>query len=44
FQLDSFAQASNAQFQLFRDPVVFDVARRAVRDRLESLRPTAAAA
>ena len=44
FQLDSFAQASNAQFQLFRDPIVFDVARRAVHDRLESLRPTAAAA
>src|SRR5918996_3924198 len=38
FQLDSFAQASNAQFQLFRDPAVFDAARRAIRDRLESLR------
>jgi AcrR family transcriptional regulator len=43
FQLDSFAQASNAQFQLFRDPRVFDEARRAVRDRLESLRPARAA-
>ncbi|MBA3384983.1 MAG: hypothetical protein H0T20_10075, partial [Actinobacteria bacterium] len=39
FQLDAFAQASNAQFQLFRDPVVFDEARRAIRERLESLRP-----
>jgi len=44
FQLDSFAQASNAQFQLFRDADVFDQARRAIRDRLESLRPVAAAA
>jgi len=39
FQLDAFAQASNAQFQLFRDDGVFDAARRAVRERLESLRP-----
>jgi AcrR family transcriptional regulator len=38
FQLDSFAQSSNAQFQLFRDPAVFDEARRAIRERLESLR------
>jgi AcrR family transcriptional regulator len=44
FQLDAFAQASNAQFQLFGDPVAFENARRAVRDRLESLRPAAAAA
>lgn len=44
FQLDAFAQTSNAQFQLFRDPVVFENARRAVRDRLESLRLVAAAA
>ena len=44
FQLDAFAQASNAQFQLFGDPVVFENARRAIRDRLESLRPAAAAA
>jgi AcrR family transcriptional regulator len=43
FQLDSFAQSSNAQFQLFRDPAVFDAARRAIRDRLESLRPALAA-
>jgi AcrR family transcriptional regulator len=40
FQLDAFAQAANAQYQLFRDAAVFAEARRAVRDRLESLRPT----
>jgi AcrR family transcriptional regulator len=39
FQLDSFAQAANAQYQLFRDPEVFDEARRATQARLESLRP-----
>ena len=39
FQLDAFAQAANAQYQLFRDERVFDEARRAVRERLESLRP-----
>ncbi|MDP9491689.1 MAG: TetR/AcrR family transcriptional regulator [Actinomycetota bacterium] len=39
FQLDAFAQASNLQFQLFRDPAVFDHARRAIHERLESLRP-----
>jgi AcrR family transcriptional regulator len=38
FQLDAFAQASNAQYQLFRDPAVFAEARRAIRERLESLR------
>ena len=38
FQLDAFAQAANAQYQLFRDPEVFDEARRAVNARLESLR------
>ena len=38
FQLDAFAQAANAQYQLFRDPVVFDEARRAIRERLDSLR------
>jgi AcrR family transcriptional regulator len=43
FQLDSFAQAANAQFQLFRDPRVFDEARRATRERLESLRVARAA-
>jgi AcrR family transcriptional regulator len=39
FQLDAFAQASNAQYQLFCDPQVFDDARRAIQERLESLRP-----
>jgi AcrR family transcriptional regulator len=39
FQLDAFAQAANAQFQLFRDDSVFEHARRAVRERLETLRP-----
>ena len=44
FQLDAFAQAANSQFQLFGDPAVFDEARRAIRDRLEALRPARAAA
>ena len=39
FQLDAFAQAANAQYQLFGDEGVFDDARRAIRERLESLRP-----
>jgi hypothetical protein len=39
FQLDAFAQAANAQYQLFRDEAVFAEARRAIRERLESLRP-----
>ena len=39
FQLDAFAQASNAQYQLFRDPQIFDDARRAIQERLEGLRP-----
>jgi AcrR family transcriptional regulator len=43
FQLDAFAQAANARFQLFRDERVFDEARRAIRERLESLRPPLAA-
>ena len=38
FQLDAFAQAANAQYQMFRDGQVFAEARRAVRERLESLR------
>ncbi len=38
FQLDSFAQAANAQYQMFHDEQVFAEARRAVRERLESLR------
>jgi len=41
FQLDAFAQAANAQFQLFRDERVFADARKAVQERLESLRPGA---
>jgi AcrR family transcriptional regulator len=40
FQLDAFAQAANAQYQLFREPQVFDEARRAIQSRLESLRPS----
>jgi AcrR family transcriptional regulator len=40
FELDSFAQSCNAKFQLFREARVFDEGRRAVRDRIESLRPT----
>ena len=43
FQLDAFAQAANGQYQLFRDAAVFDEARRAIRDRLESLRTARAA-
>jgi hypothetical protein len=43
FQLDAFAQSANAQFQLFRERRVFEEARRAIRDRLESLRPARAA-
>jgi AcrR family transcriptional regulator len=43
FQLDAFAQSANAQFQLFRERRVFHEARRAIRDRLESLRPARAA-
>jgi AcrR family transcriptional regulator len=39
FQLDAFAQAANAQYQLFRDAQVFDEGRRAIQARLESLRP-----
>ena len=44
FQLDAFAQASNAQYQLFRDTEVFGEARRAIQTRLESLRPPQIAA
>ena len=39
FELDAFAQAANGKYQLFRDDVVFAEARRAIRERLESLRP-----
>ena len=38
FQLDAFAQAANAQYQLFRNDGVFQAARRAIRERLEGLR------
>jgi AcrR family transcriptional regulator len=44
FELDAFAQAANARFQLFRTARVFDDARRAIRERLEHLRPARAAA
>jgi hypothetical protein len=43
FQLDAFAQAANAQYQLFREGGVFDDARRAIRGQLDSLRPKIAA-
>lgn len=39
FELDAFAQAANGRYQLFGDQGAFDEARRAVRERLESLRP-----
>ena len=42
FQLDALAQAANGQYQLFRDEAVFARARRAIRERLESLRKIAA--
>ena len=38
FELDALAQAANGQFQIFRDRAVFDRSRRAIRERLESLR------
>ena len=43
FQLDAFAQTANARFQLFRDKRVFEEARRAIRDRIDSLRVARAA-
>jgi AcrR family transcriptional regulator len=39
FQIDAFAETANSQYQLLRDPEVFADARRAIKDRLESLRP-----
>ena len=39
FQLDALAQAANAQYQLFGDEASFEKSRRAIRERLESLRP-----
>jgi AcrR family transcriptional regulator len=41
FQIDAFSEAANLQFQLYRDPSVFAEARRAIKDRLDSLRPGA---
>ena len=38
FELDSFAMAANWQYHMFDDTTVFEKARRASRDRLESLR------
>jgi AcrR family transcriptional regulator len=43
FELDSFAVAANWQYHLFGDPAVFGQARRATRERLESLRVEKAA-
>jgi AcrR family transcriptional regulator len=39
FELDSFAMAANWQYRVFGDPAVYNDARRAIRERLESLRP-----
>jgi AcrR family transcriptional regulator len=39
FELDSFGMAANWQYRVFGDPSVYDGARRASRERLESLRP-----
>jgi AcrR family transcriptional regulator len=44
FELDALAQAANARFQLFGDEQIFEDARRAIRERLESLRAGRAAA
>ena len=43
FELDALAQAANGQYQIFRDATVFDRSRRAIRERLELLRPKIAA-
>jgi AcrR family transcriptional regulator len=43
FELDSFAISANWQYHLFGDPAVFAGARRATRERLESLRVAQAA-
>jgi AcrR family transcriptional regulator len=40
FQIDAFAETANSQYQLFRDAGVFADARRAINDRLDSLRPS----
>ena len=44
FELDAFAPQANATFQLLPSRAALDDARRAIRDRLEGLRPRAAAA
>jgi AcrR family transcriptional regulator len=41
FELDSFGMAANWQYRVFGDPAVYEDARRAIRERLESLRPAA---
>jgi AcrR family transcriptional regulator len=41
FELDSFGMVANWQYRVFGDPAVYEVARRAIRERLESLRPAA---
>jgi AcrR family transcriptional regulator len=41
FQIDAFSEAANSQYQLYRDASVFAEARRAIKDRLDSLRPRA---
>jgi AcrR family transcriptional regulator len=41
FQIDAFSEAANSQYQLYRDASVFAEARRAIKDRLDSLRPAA---
>jgi AcrR family transcriptional regulator len=43
FELDSFAMAANWQYHMFGDTTVFEQARRAIRERLESLRVARAA-
>ncbi|HEY8192344.1 MAG TPA: TetR/AcrR family transcriptional regulator [Gaiellaceae bacterium] len=43
FQLDAFVESANARYQLFRDPSVYADARKAVRERLETLRVSKAA-
>ena len=43
FELDAFGMSANWQYKLFGDPFVYDAARRAIRERLESLRTRRAA-
>jgi AcrR family transcriptional regulator len=44
FELDAFSMSANWQYKLFGDPSVYDAARRAIRERLDGLRPSARAA